>query len=318
LFEVIRELKATGIAILYISHFLEEVEAIADRFSVLRDGKTVGSGALSGVSRQQLIELMAGRELLPGHVRSPRTPGEVVVELDDLSGADGRGTARPTAASLRLHRGEVLGIAGLLGSGRSELLRAIFGLAPITAGRIRIKGQEGPRCPRARLAQGVGLLSEDRKEEGLAQKLSLADNVTLSRASGLGPPGLTLPSRMTRVTESLIARLGIRCRSAWQRAGELSGGNQQKVALARLLHQDADIVLLDEPTRGVDVHSRTQIYQIIDEWAKGGRAILMVSNHQPELIGVCDRIQVMRRGVLGPSHHAREVTEHELLSEAIG
>jgi ribose transport system ATP-binding protein len=313
LFNVIRQLKATGIAILYISHFLEEVENIADRFSVLRDGKTVGSGELAGVTRRQLIELMAGREVLEGGARSARTPGEAVLELQGL-----RGDRRPVSASLSLCKGEVLGIAGLLGSGRSELLRAIFGLEPIAGGRICVKRHEGPYPPSARVAQGVGLLSEDRKDEGLARGLSVADNLTLSRSSGLGPAGLVLPGNMARVTEGFIAQLGIRCRSAWQRAGELSGGNQQKVALGRLLHQDADIVLLDEPTRGIDVQSRAQVYQIIDEWARAGRAILMVSSYLPELLLVCDRIQVMRRGVLGPSHPAARVTEHDLLTEAIG
>jgi ribose transport system ATP-binding protein len=313
LFDVIRQLKASGISILYISHFLEEVERIADRFSVLRDGQTVAAGSLSSVTRQQLIELMVGREVLEVRSRSPRSPGAAVLEVAQLSGQ-----RQPVSASLSLCAGEVLGIAGLLGSGRSELLRAIFGLDPVKSGRIRVKHYVGPYSPAARIAQGMGLLSEERKDEGLAQNLSLADNLTLSRATDLGPLGLMLPSRMARVTEGFIAQLGIRCRGAWQRAGDLSGGNQQKVALARLLHQDADVVLLDEPTRGIDVQSRAQIYELIDELAQHGRAVLMVSSYLPELLGVCDRIQVMRRGVLGASHPVERVSEHDLLTEAIG
>jgi ribose transport system ATP-binding protein len=322
LFDVIRQLKSSGIAILYISHFLEEVQRIADRFSVLRDGETVGSGSLASVTRDELIQCMLGPR--PGNAlgsasaselrsRSPRTPGEVLLEVELP-----KTPVRAGAADLSLRAGEVLGIAGLLGSGRSELLRAIFGLDPLAGRRVRVKQHTGPASPTARVAQGVGLLSEDRKDEGLAQQLSLADNLTLSHSGGLGPAGLVLPSRMARVTRACIQRLGIRCRGPWQRAGELSGGNQQKLALARLLHQDADVLLLDEPTRGIDVQSRAQIYAIIDDLARRGKAILMVSSYLPELLGVCDRIQVMRAGALGPSHAAERVTEHDLLTEAIG
>jgi ribose transport system ATP-binding protein len=318
LFAVIRDLKAQGIAVVYISHFLEEVRQIADRIAVLRDGRTVGGGLAATLATRQLIALMVGREVTELYPRSPRTRGEVVLELDSLAGR-----VRPERASLTLHRGEVLGIAGLMGAGRTELLRCVFGLDAVRKGRVRLGTYVGPASPAARWRQGVGLLSEDRKQEGLALSLSLADNVTLSRLEHLGPGGLVLPRRQAEATRRWIERLGIRCLSATQRATDLSGGNQQKVALARLLQHDVDVLLLDEPTRGIDVGAKATIYRLIDELASGAggrspKAVLMVSSYLPELLGVCDRIAVMCRGRLGPARPVAAVDEHSLMAEATG
>ncbi len=313
LFGVVRELTKSGIAVLYVSHFLEEVERLADRYTVLRDGQFVATGNIAGTGRAELVKLMAGRDVQELFPRSERTPGEVVLALGALSGR-----ALPIAASLELRRGEVLGIAGLLGSGRSELLRAIFGLDPVKAGTLRVKAVLGAASPARRLAQGVGLLSEDRKGEGLAEGLSLGDNLTLSKLESLGPHGLVSPKRRAAITRSYIERLGIRARDPEQLARDLSGGNQQKICFARLLQHDLDVLLLDEPTRGVDVGSRADLYRIIDEFAARGKAVLLVSSYLPELLGVCDRIAVMVRGRLGPAHPVSACTEHELLLEATG
>lgn len=313
LFAVVRELTKQGIAVLYVSHFLEEVEALCDRFTVLRDGKYVASGELSTTSRAELVKLMAGREVQELFPRSPRTPGEVVLELRDLAGEK-----LPIHASLELRRGEVLGIAGLLGAGRSELLRSIFGLAAVKSGSLRVKSLNGWAAPRERLAQGVGLLSEDRKREGLADNLTLGDNVTLSKLESLGRFGWVSPARRAAVTHGFIERLGIRARDPEQLGRDLSGGNQQKICFARLLHHELDVLLLDEPTRGVDVGSRADLYRIIDELAARGNAVLMVSSYLPELLGVCDRIAVMVRGRLGEAQPASARSEHELLLEATG
>ncbi len=313
LFGVVRELTKSGIAVLYVSHFLEEVERLADRYTVLRDGQFVATGDIAGTSRAELVKLMAGRDVQELFPRSARTPGEVVLALGALSGR-----ALPIAASLELRRGEVLGIAGLLGSGRSELLRAIFGLDPVKDGTLRVKAVLGAASPARRLAQGVGLLSEDRKGEGLAEGLSVGDNLTLSKLESLGPHGLVSPKRRAAITRSYIERLGIRARDPEQLARDLSGGNQQKICFARLLHHDLDVLLLDEPTRGVDVGSRADLYRIIDEFAARGNAVLLVSSYLPELLGVCDRIAVMVRGRLGPAHPVSGCTEHELLLEATG
>jgi ribose transport system ATP-binding protein len=308
LFLVVRDLRDAGLTILYISHFLEELTRIADAFTVLRDGKSVGSGKIADVTHDDLVTLMAGRQVEQLFVRSRRAPGEVALSLSQLSGQ-----RRPITASLELRRGEVLGIAGLVGAGRSELLRAVFGLDPVRSGQIRVGAYVGPASPARRLAQGVGMSSEDRKGEGLAESLSLADNLTLSKL-----PLLVSPARLAGATRRMIERLRIRAQSPAQLARQLSGGNQQKLALARLLHHDVDVLLLDEPTRGIDVRSRAEIYRLIDELALSGKAVLVVSSHFPELLGIADRIAVMRRGVLGPARPANELDEHGLIAEATG
>ncbi len=313
LFTVVRELTKSGIAVLYVSHFLEEVERIAERYTVLRDGKFVASGEIAGTTRAELVKLMAGRDVQELFPRSLRTPGELVLELKELAGRK-----LPSSASLELRRGEVLGIAGLLGAGRSELLRTIFGLDALKSGALRVKAVLGPASPAQRLAQGVGLLSEDRKGEGLAEGLTLGDNITLSNLGSLGSFGWVSPARRAAVARTYIERLGIRARDGEQLARDLSGGNQQKICFARLLQQQTDVLLLDEPTRGVDVGSRADLYRIIDELAARGNAVLMVSSYLPELLGVCDRIAVMVRGRLGPARPASECNEHELLLEATG
>jgi ribose transport system ATP-binding protein len=303
LFKVVRELTRTGIAVLYVSHFLEEVERIADRYTVLRDGQFVHSGAIAGTTRSELVKLMAGRDVQELFPRSARSPGEVVL---------------PISASLTLRRGEVLGIAGLLGAGRSELLRAIFGLCAVKSGTLRVKAILGPASPARRLAQGVGLLSEDRKGEGLAEGLSLGDNITLSKLEALGSFGFVSPARRNAVARAYLERLGVRAQGPEQLARDLSGGNQQKICFARLLQHGVDVLLLDEPTRGVDVGSRADLYRIIDQLATRGNAVLMVSSYLPELLGVCDRISVMVRGKLGAARPAGERSEHDLLLEATG
>ena len=313
LFKIVRELTKSGIAVLYVSHFLEEIERIADRYTVLRDGQFVHSGELAGTTRSELVKLMAGRDVQELFPRSARSPGEIVLNLSELSGKK-----LPISASLTLRRGEVLGIAGLLGAGRSELLRAIFGLDTVKSGTLRVKAVLGAASPAQRLAQGVGLLSEDRKGEGLAEALSLGDNITLSKLESLGSFGLVSPARRDAIARTYLDRLGVRARGPEQLARDLSGGNQQKICFARLLHQGADVLLLDEPTRGVDVGSRADLYRIIDELAARGNAVLMISSYLPELLGVCDRIAVMVRGKLGAARPASERTEHELLLEATG
>ena len=308
LFDLVRRLRDQGHAVIYISHFLEEVKAISDRYLVLRDGRSVGGGRTVDASEGQIVSMMVGRTVDELYPRSPRRRGEVVLQLDGLAGAH-----RPRSASLGLHRGEVLGIAGLVGAGRTELLRALFGLDPVRAGSIRLAAFTGTASPRARWRQGAGMVSEDRKSEGLALGLSIADNLTLSRL-----PPLFTPHGQDDASATWIERLGVRARSPRQAVGDLSGGNQQKVAIARLLHHDVDVLLLDEPTRGIDVGSKAQIYRLIDQLAVAGRAVLIVSSYLPELLGVCDRIAVMSRGVLGPARAVDQTDEHRIMLEATG
>jgi len=313
LFEIVRRLAARGATVLYISHFLEEVERIAGAYTVLRDGRSVAAGKVAETTRSELVSLMAGRTVTELFPRSQRTPGDTALEIRELAGR-----RLPKSATLTLRRGEVVGIAGLVGSGRTELLRAIYGLDARRAGQVLVAGTAVAAAPVALAARKVGLLSEDRKGEGLAESLSIAENVTLSGTGQLGPWGLALPATSRSLAARWIAKLGIRCRGPEQRVRALSGGNQQKVALARLLEQDVDVLLLDEPTRGIDVGSRADIYRLIDELAARGKAVLMVSSYLPELVGICDRIAVMVRGNLGPARPAQALTEHALLLEATG
>jgi ribose transport system ATP-binding protein len=313
LFLLIDRLRASRYAVVYISHVLEEVQRVADRFTVLRDGRSVGGGDVAGTSTSEIIRLMVGREVGELYPRSERRAGDVLLEVEELAAHP-----RPLSAGFQLRAGEVLGIAGLMGAGRTELLRAIFGLEPVRRGKIRVGAVVGPASPARRWRQGVGLLSEDRKTEGLAMSLTVAENVTLSRLGGLGPFGLVLPGRQRAAAARWVERLKIRCLGPWQPLSDLSGGNQQRVAVARLLHHDVDVLLLDEPTRGIDVASKADIYRLIDDLATAGKGILVVSSYLPELLGVCDRIAVMCRGRLGPSRPARDVTEHDLMVEATG
>jgi ribose transport system ATP-binding protein len=312
LFAVIGRLRAAGVAIVYISHFLEEVQRVAQRYTVLRDGRNVETGAMADATLSRLVERMIGRRLDEMFPRVAHQIGPPVLEVRALSGR-----RLPIAVDLTLHRGEILGLAGLVGAGRTELLRCIYGLEPVRDGTVRVATLTGGRVtPGARLRQGVGLLSEDRQAEGLALSRSIADNITLSRLSPLARWGWINPRAVRRAAAEWIQRLDIRTRGTEQRVRDLSGGNQQKTALARLLHHGVDVLLLDEPTRGIDVASKAQIYQLIGELAARGKAIVMVSSYVPELLGICDRIAVMHRGRLGPACPAEAWTEHALISVA--
>lgn len=308
LFDLVRRLKASGQAIVYISHFLEEVRALADRVAVLRDGKSVGGGPTASLSDAGIVALMVGRDVEDMYPRSARTSGEVVLSVAGLSGA-----VKPLEAGFELRRGEVLGIAGLVGAGRTELLRAIFGLDPVRRGTVRVGASEGFGHPAHRWRQGLGYVSEDRKEEGLALGLGIDENVALADL-----PRFLTPRRISAGAERHADRMGVKRREIGQPVGDLSGGNQQKVALARLLHHDADVLLLDEPTRGIDVGSKAAIYGVIDQLAANGKAILVVSSYLPELLGICDRIAVMASGRLGAARPVAERDEREILAEALG
>lgn len=308
LFRVVDRLRSNGMAIVYISHHLAEIRRIADRFTVIRDGRAAGSGRVAEARTDEIVEMMAGRRVDELYPRSLREPKEVMLEVRDLGGI-----ALPEQASFEVRRGEVLGITGLVGSGRTELLRAIYGLDSVRRGTIRVASFSGLATPAERVKQGLGFLSEDRGGEGLALGLSLMENLTLSRLDGLGPHGFVFPSRMREVAAGFIQRLGIVASGPEMRVGSLSGGNQQKVALARLLYQDVDVFLLDEPTRGVDVGSRAAIYEMIDRLALEGKAVLVVSSSVEELLGISDRIAVMHKGRLGPAKPVEQLDEQAIL-----
>jgi ribose transport system ATP-binding protein len=280
---------------------------------VLRDGKNAGSGVTATTANEAIVALMVGTapdQLFP---RSERRAGDPMLEVEGL----GQGSA-----TFALRSGEILGIAGLLGAGRTRLMRSIFGLEPVTSGRVRVGAYRGAGAPPEPWQTGMGLLSEDRKSEGLALGLSVADNLTMTRLDRFGPGTLIFPARQRAATARWIERLDIRCAGPAQDAAQLSGGNQQKIAIARLLHHDVDVLLLDEPTRGIDVGSKAQIYKLIDALVASSaakpKAVLMVSSYLPELLGMCDRIAVMRRGRLEPAQPAASLTEHDLMMQATG
>jgi ribose transport system ATP-binding protein len=317
LFNLIRKLSADGISVIYISHFLEEVRQIADRFTVLRDGRSVATGEIAGTSDDELIAKMVGRtqqNLFPER-KATATTQETILEVRNLA-------APPLLkdASFDLRRGEILGIAGLMGSGRTPLLRAIFGLESPESGTISVNegALTGRRAtPAMRLIEGLGYLSEDRKGEGLTLNQSLADNVTVTKFDTCSRWGWLDLGAQRRQAEKFVNALKIKTRGVQQTAGSLSGGNQQKVVVARLLHQDADVLLLDEPTRGIDIGSKAQVYETIAACAEQNKAVLMVSSYLPELFGMCDRLGVMSRGRLSEIRAIDRWTPESVLQAAI-
>jgi ribose transport system ATP-binding protein len=313
LFRVIEKLKRSGIAIIYISHFLEEVRRIADRYTVLRDGSAAGSGMLAGVSESQIIALMVGRSVDELFPTVAHTPGEVILSLDSLAGP-----VAPRDVSFELRRGEILGVAGLVGAGRTELLRCLLALDPVRSGTVRVAGTIPRATPRARIRAGLGLVSEDRKGEGLAQRESIADNITYSRLGPYSSFGWLNLRRRRAAVRTWMQQLSVKARSPEQQVEHLSGGNQQKVALARVLHQDADVLLLDEPTRGIDVGTKAEIYRLMAALAAEGKAIIFVSSYFSELLSVCDRVAVMARGRLREIRPAEQWTSSSILSCALG
>ncbi len=313
-FTAMRRLRELGTAVIFITHHLDEMRAVADRYTILRDGRTVDAGRIGDASDDQLVERMAGRPVAQLFPQRDRRPGEVLVRAECLSGV-----RIPKGVTLELRRGEILGLAGLVGAGRTEFLRAFFGLDAVRAGRITIGSwtRERPGAdPALRLARGVGMLSEDRKHEGLALRLPLATNAMLSSLAASSRFGILRRRTLATRTRRWFERLSIKARDPWQAAAELSGGNQQKIALARLLERDVDVFLLDEPTRGIDVGSKSQIYHLLAELAERGKAILIASSVASELLGLCDRIGVMSRGSLVALRDAAEWSEESLLAAA--
>jgi ribose transport system ATP-binding protein len=255
---------------------------------------------------------MVGRAVDELYPRIPHTPGDVVLSVSNLSGI-----SKPREVSFELRRGEIFGLTGLVGAGRTELLRAIFALDPVRQGHVRVGSIDPGPSPRSRLRAGLALVSEDRKGEGLAQTRSIADNITFGRLGSYSRWGWLNLSRRSAIVTELMQRLAIKAMSPEAAVEALSGGNQQKVAIARVLHQRADVLLLDEPTRGIDVVTKAAIYRLVGELAAAGNSILFVSSYFEELLQVCDRIGVMSRGRLREIRPADEWSKESLLARAV-
>lgn len=321
LFEVIARMKAEGIAIIYISHRMEEIYRLADRCSVLRDGAYIGTLSRDELSAEKLVAMMVGRDLSSFYKKEHnpmQTSRDVVLRVEGMS--DGR---LIKGCSFEVHRGEVLGISGLIGSGRTELARLIYGADAATAGTVWLDDREvTPRSPRAALSAGIVYLTEDRAALGLFLDMTIADNINMCvLESDAKVAGIRDFRRAAARAAKALKSLAIKAPHARINAGGLSGGNQQKVLMARLLELNPRVIILDEPTRGVDVGAKSEIYRLIDELAGNGMAVIMISSELPEIIGVADRVLVMREGsIAGEVRGApgRPLNQEDIMKFSVG
>jgi len=291
-FRIVRTLRERNMGVIYITHRLDELKSVGDRVTVLRDGKTVHTGPLVDLTTESIIRHMVGREISALYQRSPLPPGEDRLRVEHLTR---RGELTDICFSLRA--GEIVGMAGLIGAGRTELCRALFGVDPVDAGKVSVCGRPvSIRSPQEAVKAGLALVSEDRQVTGLALRLPIGHNITLANVAAISRFGFLNASAQNAAAYDFIGRLRIRAGSPRQLAGRLSGGNQQKVVIAKWLFRQAQVFLFDEPTRGIDVGAKVEVFNLMDELAREGAAILMVSSEMPELLQVADRILVMREG----------------------
>ena len=315
LFDTLGRLKKEGVAIIYISHHLSEIFQIADRITVLKDGTSSESLLVSETDRDSIIKLMLGRSLDAMYPFRDSIIGEEVLKVVDISLAE-----KVKGVSLTLKAGEILGIAGLVGSGRSETVRAIFAADKRKKGRIYLFGKELQlHSPRKAVRMGIGMVPEDRKQNGVILSLTIKDNISLTNYKGITNHFGFIKAKKERInTIELIRKLTIKTENENQEVGNLSGGNQQKVALAKWLNQNCRVMIIDEPTRGVDVGAKVEIYNLINELSQKGVAIIVISSETSELMGICDRILVMRKGQVQGDLAKKEFSEEDILRLSIG
>jgi len=307
-FRIVRTLRERKMGVIYITHRLEEVRSIGDRVTILRDGETVHSGEVKEISTDAIIRHMVGREVAAIYRRTPLAPGDEVLRVERLS----RGSAFRDV-SLSLRAGEIVGMAGLVGAGRTDVCHAIFGTEPAEAGEIRVNGRPVRiRSPHEAVAAGIALVPDDRQKAGLALRLPLAYNMTLANLDSVTRWGFIRRGAEKQIASDYIRRLGIRADSSGQLAGRLSGGNQQKVVISKWLLCGARVFLFDEPTRGIDVGAKVEVFELMDQLARSGAAILMVSSELGEIQQVADRILVMRQGRI-TGELPRGATQEEIM-----
>ncbi|HVS50822.1 MAG TPA: L-arabinose ABC transporter ATP-binding protein AraG [Opitutaceae bacterium] len=314
LFAIIRDLKARGCAIVYVSHRMEEIFALCDRITILRDGRHVETAALAALSRETVVRRMVGRELADIYHYAPRPVAGEGLAVEDLLGP---GLAAP--CSFRAAAGEIFGLFGLVGAGRTELLRLIFGATRKTAGRLAVAGREvAIDSPRDAIAAGIVLCPEDRKKEGIVAIRSVLENINLSARRRTAHAGVFVNETWENANaQQRIAQLGVRTPSSRQPIRLLSGGNQQKCILARWLSEKVKVILFDEPTRGIDVGAKSEIYAILQQLARDGVCVIVVSSELPEVLGIADRIAVMREGAIAAVLDRRDANEEKLLQLAL-
>jgi len=314
LFAVVRDLRASGVGVIYISHRLEEIFALADRVTVLRDGESVGTNAIDSIDEAKLIAMMVGREV--SHIYPPAegAPDEVVLSLRDL----GCAASGVRGISLDVRAGEIVGLAGLVGAGRTELARVLFGITPADAGTITLRGQVVRiDSPRAATAHGIAYVPEDRRRHGVILEMPVAENMTMAVHPRLFPGGWLRHGAEAALASDFVRELGIKASGPDAPGGSLSGGNQQKVSVARWLATQPRVLILDEPTQGVDVGAKAEIHRIVRALAKDGLAVLMISSDLPEVLGMSDRIAVMRGGTIVTLLHGK-TDAHTVMSAALG
>ncbi|MEN9707458.1 MAG: hypothetical protein RIS31_1024 [Actinomycetota bacterium] len=312
LHDMIRALREAGTAVIYITHKMDEVFAISDEITVFRDGTWVATEKASKMDRNKLISLMVGRELDQLFPKVEAEIGEVVLEVEGLN----RGR-QVKNVSFQVRRGEILGFAGLMGSGRSEVLETVFGIYPAESGTIKVKGKVTKiREPYQAIAAGLGLLTEDRKKTGIMGVLSVRDNMSIAAINRFSIGGVLRRPQIEKECESQRQALALKTPSLNQLIQNLSGGNQQKVLLSRWLLTDPDILIIDEPTRGIDVGAKSEIHRLMGELAKQGKAIIMVSSEMPEILGMSDRVVVMCEGELVGEVSRKEATQEKIMELA--
>ena len=315
-FRIVKTLRDRNIGVIYITHRLDELQSVGDRVTILRDGKTVHTSQLAELTTDRIIQHMVGREVSTIYQRDPLPPGDELLRVEHLTQ-----TGQLSDISFSLRAGEIVGMAGLIGAGRTELCRALFGVDPVDSGKVFVRGREVRiGSPQEAVKAGLALVTEDRQVTGLALRLPIAHNITLANVTGISRFGFIDGDAQNAAAMDLIARLRIRAGSARQLCGRLSGGNQQKVVIAKWLFRQAQIFLFDEPTRGIDVGAKVEVFNVMHELARSGAAILMVSSEMPELLQVADRILVMREGritgELPGSTTQEEIMRHAALETA--
>ncbi len=314
LFKLIKKLKAEGVSIIYISHRLEELQEIADRITVLRDGRYIDTLDIHETDRAGLISLMVGRKLGVNFPRPSAAGGEVLLEVNNLST---EGFLKDI--NFKLRRGEILGFGGLVGAGRTEVARALFGLDRMESGEVYIRGcKVENKSPAKAIENGIGLIPEDRKDQGVLLNLSVSENIGYTFTKLITDWIFINRKKEKILVDEFRKKLSIKCSSAEQRAANLSGGNQQKVVLAKWLAGDCDVLIFDEPTRGIDVGAKQEIYNLIKEQAEAGKGIILISSEMPELIGMSERIIVMHEGAIEGVLSADEVSQEKILDLASG
>jgi rhamnose transport system ATP-binding protein len=315
LFGVIRTLRTQGVGVIYITHRLEEISAIADRVTILRDGDTIATRNAREIRRDELIELMVGRPLASVFPKREVALGEIALELRNVSS----GAAGLRDVSLSVRRGEILGLTGLVGSGRTQVAETVFGLTPADSGEILVLGEAVRiRSPAKAIQLGIGYVPEDRREHGVILEMPIAANASLANLSGVSHWGWIDENQERELAQRYIGQLRIKTTSAQMAAGALSGGNQQKVALARWLAIEPKVLILDEPTQGVDVGSKSEIHSLMVDLAERGLAIIMISSELPEILGMSDRVAVMHAGRISGVLSRQEATQQSILTLALG